>query len=277
MPSATTLTDSAVAAFRETVYDYYRAHGRDLPWRHTRDPYRILVSEFMLQQTQVPRVIEKYAEFLAAFPDIAALDRAPLAEVLAVWSGLGYNRRALHLKQCAGMVMERHNSVIPDDPAALRALPGIGPATAAEISAFAFGIPVPFIETNIRAVYIHHFFPGREDVDDREIMPIVDRTLDRDDPRTWYYALMDYGVHLKREHGNPARRSTHYVRQSAFEGSDRQIRGAIIRTLTASGPLAAGDLADCMDAEPERVAEQMERLVAEGFLVREDRIVRIAE
>ena len=181
------------------ILAHYRAHGRrDLPWRKTKDPYRILVSEFMLQQTQVARVAEKYEPFIERFPDFASLARAPLGDVIRAWSGLGYNRRALHLRETARIVVSRFDGRLPRGFDDLRALPGIGAATAAEIMNFAFNEPRAFIETNVRAVYIHHFFPGRKKVADAEILPLVERTLDAKNPRRWFYALMDYGVMLKK-------------------------------------------------------------------------------
>ncbi len=274
------LSPSAIAAFRDEVYCFYRAHGRDLPWRRTRDPYRILVSEFMLQQTQVPRVIEKYGAFIERFPDVASLHAAPLAEVLVAWQGLGYNRRALYLKRLAGDIVERYGGRLPADPDELRTLPGIGPATAAEIAAFAFGIPVPFIETNIRTVYTRHFFGGRH-TPDCDILPLVVQTIDRDDPRSWYYALMDYGTSLKKERRTPAARTGHPA--SPFHGSDRQIRGAILRELTVAGKTAGADssltaagLAAALGADPDRVERLAARLETEGFLSRRGNRYRIA-
>jgi A/G-specific adenine glycosylase len=218
-------------AFRETVYSHYARLRRPMPWRDTRDAYRITVSEIMLQQTQVPRVLVKYPEFIKAFSSVEALARAPLRRVLRVWQGMGYNRRALYLKKLAQAVVKEHAGVFPADRALLLRLPGIGEATASSICAFAFGQPYPFIETNIRSVFIHHFFAGRKDVSDREILPLVERALDRGDPRNWYYALMDYGVHLKASLPNPSRRSVHYKKQPRLDGSVRQARARIVRYL----------------------------------------------
>ena len=130
------LRPQQIASFRKVVYTHYRTHGRDLPWRRTKNPYRILVSEVMLQQTQVPRVLDKYKEFVKAFPTIRSLAQAPLRDVVAVWSGLGYNRRALALKRLAETVVHDHNAKIPRDVDTLKSLPGIGPACAGAIAAF---------------------------------------------------------------------------------------------------------------------------------------------
>ena len=223
-----------------------------MPWRETRDPYRILVSEIMLQQTQVDRVRGKYEAFLSAFPDVAALASAPLDRVLAAWQGLGYNRRAVALHRSARILRSEHHCLIPNDTAALVALPGIGAATAGSIRAFAFNEPVVFIETNIRRVFIHEFFPGREAVADDELLPFVAAALVRRSPRDWYYALMDYGTALARQVPNPNRRSRTYTRQSRFEGSDRQLRGAILRVLVGGGALTGAGVARAAGGDNER-------------------------
>ena len=223
-------------AFQDTVWEYYREYGRDLPWRQSEpdgsfDPYKIMISEVMLQQTQVSRVIPKYFEFITLFPNIESLAKAPLADVLKAWSGLGYNRRAKFLWQAA----QKIQGPFPATFEALIALPGIGANTAGAILTYAYNKPVVFIETNIRTVYIHHFFGDQIDVHDKELMPFIEQTLDKENPREWYWALMDYGVHLKLTIGNTARNSKHYVKQSTFIGSKRQVRGQVIRLLT-EGP-----------------------------------------
>jgi len=228
------LSAAAVRLFRKIINDHYRENYREMPWRRTRDPYRILVSEIMLQQTQVDRVLQKYVEFIKTFPHFQALAQAPLSKVLRVWQGMGYNRRALSLKRLAGIVVQEYGGKLPADPHELVRLPGIGPYSASAIYAFVHNRPCLFIETNIRRVYIHFFFADREHVRDAEILPILEKTLDRKNPRDWYYALMDYGVRLKREGKNPNRRSAHYQKQVAFEGSTRQVRGLILKALLKS-------------------------------------------
>jgi A/G-specific adenine glycosylase len=228
-----------VLSFRREVWNYYKKHGRSrLPWRKTKDPYKILVSEVMLQQTQVPRVIEKYKEFLKAFPTVKKLAKAPLSDVLSVWSGMGYNRRAKYLRDMAKVVIEKHNGRIPEEVADLRSLPGIGSYTASAVRIFSFNEPDILIETNIRAAYIHHFYSNvlkNTRITDIELLKLAQKAALGQDPREWHWALMDYGSHIKKLHKNPARKSAHYVRQSKFEGSLRQVRGAILRALS-SGP-----------------------------------------
>lgn len=190
-----------------------------------------MVSEIMLQQTQVPRVTPKFAEFLDAFPTADALAAASLGDVLRVWNGLGYNRRAKFLWSAAQEIKSRFQGEIPQEIAALVTLPGVGVNTAGAIAAYAFNAPVVFIETNIRTVFIHHFFADHTIVDDKALALLVEQTLDRDRPREWYWALMDYGSLLKNTVGNKSRASKAYVKQSTFKGSNRQLRGAVIRTL----------------------------------------------
>lgn len=255
--------------FVQTVWDFYKENGRHtLLWRQTKDPYRILVSEVMLQQTQVDRVIPKYEEFLAAFPTFGALAEAPLGAVLGHWQGLGYNRRAKMLHECAKAVVRDYGGKLPKDEVKLRALPGIGPYTARAVLAFAFCIAKPLIETNVRTVYIHHFFPDDTDVTDAMLLPYIERTLSQDNPRAWYYALMDYGSYLKRTVGNNITKSKHYTKQSTFKGSDRQIRGAIIRQLTTLGSLSYKKLLLAVPFDELRVAAQLERLIEEGMVVK---------
>jgi A/G-specific adenine glycosylase len=222
----------------------------------------------MLQQTQVKRVIEKYGPFLRRFPDIASVVRAPLHAILEQWQGLGYNRRALALKRLAGIVANHYGGRVPSAIEALRALPGVGAATAGAVLAFAFNQPAVFIETNIRSVFIHFFFPGRGDVKDGEILPLVAQTLDAKRPRQWYYALMDYGVALKEQHTNPGRRSAHYTRQSPFEGSLRQVRGKIIKTVVAKPGLTETALVRAIGRDTKVVRQALEQLRQEGFIIK---------
>jgi A/G-specific adenine glycosylase len=266
LPLTVPLTAEEVARFQAEVYAHYRDHGRRLPWRETRDPYAILVSEFMLQQTQVARVMGKYPPFLAAFPDFVHLAQAPLPEVLAAWQGLGYNRRALALRECAAQVLSRFGGRLPDSPRVLATLPGVGPATAGAVCAFAFEKPVVFIETNIRRVFLHRFFPEAEAVPDRELLPLVALTLDPTRVRHWYYALMDYGVKLAKQGSNPNRRSAHYARQASFRGSDRELRGAILRELLNRPGLTLAALAARVGRDVAHTARLAVRLAEEGFL-----------
>ena len=259
---------ASLVKFRRLIWSYYRAHGRAMPWRARITPYRITVSEIMLQQTQVERVTKKFPEFIAAFPDFRALAYAPLPRVLRAWQGMGYNRRAVSLTRIAERVLREFGGRLPRDPAVLESLPGIGHATANSIAAFAFNAPVAFIETNIRRVFIHHFFPNRKNVSDKEIMPLIEAALDHTGPREWYWALMDYGAMLGRELGreNPNRRSVHYVRQPKFEGSVRQVRGAVLKQLIRKSALSVAELRRATGARGTRLKKALAGLAAAGLV-----------
>ncbi len=264
-----TLTARIVSAFRAAVYAHHRTNSRPMPWRETADPYHILVSEIMLQQTQVERVRLKYTEFLEVFPDVHALAVAPLSDVLQVWQGLGYNRRAIFLKRCAEEIENSYCGQFPQSIAELQSLPGIGPYTARAVAAFAFGIAEPLIETNIRTVFIHLFFHDRDKVCDSELLPLIAATLDRDNPREWYYALMDYGVMLKQTLPNPGRRSRHHAQQSPFEGSNRQLRSRMLREIMKRPHICLDELVATFGADREAVERNLGEMQREGFLVKQ--------
>ncbi len=248
--------------FRDRVWQYYHEHGRhDLPWRVYVTPYGVFVSEVMLQQTQVSRVLGRWQRWLERWPGFAELAQASAAEVLAEWQGLGYNRRALWLRKAAGMVMGEFGGEPPRAPEQLVQLPGIGPNTAGSIVAFAYDLPVVFIETNIRRVFLHEFFADSNNVGDDALRPLVEVTLDRPRPREWYWALMDYGVALGRQVPNPNRRSRHYSVQSRFEGSTRQLRGEVLRRLLA-GPKTLEELG----IDDSRLETVVAALMKEGFV-----------
>lgn len=274
------MKQAAVTAFQDTVWEYYRAHGRhDLPWRIPEadgnfDPYKILVSEVMLQQTQVIRCIPIYRKLIYRFPSVFDLAAAPLSDVLIAWSGLGYNRRAKFLHQAAQMLVRDFGGTFPHELHELVKLPGVGKNTAGAIMAYAFNAPVAFLETNIRTVFIHHFFQDKANISDLDILELVRPTLpgkgkEQSDGaiysspgttiieqsargyiypagvspyRTWYWALMDYGSFLKKSVGNLNKLSKQYAKQSAFQGSRRQIRGQVLRLL-ATGSKTPAELA----------------------------------
>ncbi len=271
------ITPSLAADFQQHVTAFYEAKGRhDMEWRHTTDPYKIVVSEVMLQQTQVPRVAVIYPKFIERFPDFAALAAAEQADLLAAWQGMGYNRRALNLQKLAGVIVNEYNGTVPQDPAVLATLPGIGPATSCSIAAFAFNRPVVFIETNIRRVFIHYFFDDDKIVDDSELLPLVAAMLP-ENSREWYWALMDLGTALKSSVKNPNQRSRHYTKQKTFEGSDRKIRGSVLKKMLEQKRGSPDVFAKEMNEEPARVRGIMEKMAGEGFFVREsDTVYRVS-
>ncbi len=220
------------AQFQKMILTWYKRHGRHrLPWRYTRDPYRILVSEIMLQQTQVGRVLLYYPRFLFAFPSVKALAQSSVLDVLRVWQGLGYNRRALFLWRAAKIIERDYGRSVPCDSKTLEKLPGMGPYTARAVRVFVWNRPEVFIETNIRRVFLHFYFKNRKQVSDRDILGLIEKTLWRKNPREWYFALMDYGALALKDIPNPNRKSASYIRQSRFEGSRREVRAKIISHL----------------------------------------------
>lgn len=282
-PSINSLVD-----FKKTVLDFYYFHKRHFPWRDIENPYFILVSEIMLQQTQAPRVIEKFNEFITEFPTINTLAKASSEEVLRVWQGLGYNRRGIFLKKSAEKIVSEYEGIVPNNVEDLQKLPGIGHNTACAIVAFAFNKPVVFIETNIRTVFIHRFFTDKESVNDKDILPIIEKVLqvtylptdyaenDKVDPRDWYYALMDYGVYLKKAFKNPSRKSSSYSKQSKFDGSRRQVRGEIIRLLLDRKTLSKKDLFSLINREESEIAKILSGLEKEGMITFKNQVYTIA-
>lgn len=327
------LLPNEVAAFQRMIWDFYRDYGREFAWRGISDPYAVLVSEMMLQQTQTARVVSKYDDWMRAFPTAQAVADAPLSAVLAHWSGLGYNRRAVFLQQACRAVCDRHGGIFPQTREELCALPGIGPYTAGAVATFAYNQPHVFIETNIRSVYIHTFFASNNNVDsamlddnamrkgetrafcgvagatsacgaksaavlvfdssataettaifdaggkidDKDIAALVEQTLDRSRPREWYYALMDYGAALKKQTANPSRRSRQYAKQSRFEGSLRQARGAILRQLSRQPSATLAHIARCEGIDMERLIRAADKLLAERLVAVSGEWYRIAD
>ncbi len=254
-----------IKKFQQTVWNFYKKNKRDFPWRQTTDPYNILVSEIMLQQTQAPRVIAYYNAWIKKFPNVKKLAKATFSQIYPYWQGLGYNRRALALQKLAQEVVKNHSGKLPEDFGQLQQLPGIGPYTARAVSIFSFNRPITCLETNIRRVFIHHFFPEAEVVSDEEILPLLELALPAKRSREWHWALMDYGAFLKSSVPNPNRRHKNYSVQSKFEGSLRQIRGGILKEL-GSGPKTAAELVNSIKRKPEAVDGVLKTLEKEGFI-----------
>ncbi len=258
--------------FRDIVLKEGSKLYRTMPWRETRDPFHILLSEVMLQQTQVERVVGYYEKFIDKYPLVKDLAMAPLSEVIHMWSGLGYNRRAKWLHESAQKIMNDFDGKLPGNIENLTSLPGIGRNTAAAICVYGFGKTENYIETNIRTVYIYHLFTDdREAVHDDKILELQDKILlSGVDPRKWYLSLMDYGTYLKKEHGNISQRSKSYRKQSKFKGSVREVRGALLKlflqhALLNKDAISKGlkhyDVAHRYDA--------LAQLIDEGFIVKD--------
>ncbi len=268
----TSLNKKDIQTYAKALLDFKKQYGlRDLPWRNTKNPYHILVSEIMLQQTQVPRVIEKYKIFLKNFPTVVDLARAPLRDVLALWSGLGYNRRAKFLQQCAISIANEYGGKFPKTIEMLEKLPGVGPYTARAVAAFAYNTPSVLFETNIRTVFIHHFFTNqKEKIADAVLAPYVEACMDRENPREWYWLLMDYGSYLKSIGIKTHTKSTMFTRQTKFAGSFRQIRGGILKLLIEK-PYTEAMLTKALGREKEDVSRALSELISEKLIQKKGR------
>jgi len=259
------MNDTDIPAFRDLVYGKAAECWRDLPWRRTAEPYAIMVSEMMLQQTQVPRVVPKFIAWMERFPTPARLAEAPADEVLGLWSGLGYNRRALALHRASQLLTENFGGKVPDDESALRELPGIGVYTSRAILAFAFDRPTVFLETNIRTVLLKHFCPNESGVPDKTLEKIAVEVVDKAAPRRWYTALMDYGAELKRVEGNHSARGAAYKKQTPFATSFRRVRGAVLKSLVEKKKVGIEELYASLPFSRESIEKCAETLAREGF------------
>ena len=261
--------------FQELIVQKGRELYRTMPWREDTRPYYVLVSEIMLQQTQVDRVVPKFEAFIERFPDEATLAKASLGDVLALWSGLGYNRRAKYLHDAAKMIVNEYDGSFPPSYDDLVKLPGVGPNTAGAIMAYAYNQPVIFIETNVRTVYFEHFFADGDKVHDAEVRAAIESTLDRKHPREFYWALMDYGSWLKRQGAGRVTQSKHYKKQSALKGSVREIRGQIIRQLT-NGDKTEDELRR-MVIYDERFKAALTGVMKDGLVVQTENILHLTK
>lgn len=256
-----------IEAFQELIWEKGRELFRPMPWRDDTDPYRILVSELMLQQTQVDRVIPKFEAFMERFPTVQSLAEAPLGDVLVLWSGLGYNRRAGFLHKAARMIVQDYDGVFPSDPKELQKLPGVGINTAGAIATYGFNAVAPFVETNVRTVYFQDYFDGDDTIADAEVLAAVAETMDTEHPREWFWALMDYGSWLKRQGRGANARSKHYVRQAPLKGSVREIRGLILKYLARHQQAAITELHDAIPVD-DRFDVALAGLVQDGLVHR---------
>lgn len=260
------LTEDLIKDFQQMVWNFYNSHTRPFPWRETRNPYHIFISEWMLQQTQTSAVVPKYNAFLSKFPTFQDLATASMDEVIKLWQGLGYNRRALWMKSSAELIANEYNGKLPDDPEVLEQIKGIGHATAREMVTFAYDKPTAFIETNIRRVYLHLFFHRKNGIKDKEILELVELTADVNKPREWYYALMDYGVMLKKTiKPDPNHRSYHYKKQPKFKGSDREMRGKILRMKIANTTITIDELSQKLQQPVKKIKALVIKMKQEGF------------
>jgi A/G-specific adenine glycosylase len=259
--------------FTQDLLFWYKQSGRTLPWRQTTDPYKIMVSEFMLQQTQVSRVIPKYHAFLEKFPTMYDLAKAPLSDVLILWQGLGYNRRAKFLQQAAQAIVKNHNGVVPSDPAVLEELPGFGPYAANAVAAFAYNKPVIVIDANVRRVFNYVFGLKAE-----QIAAAVAQALPKEQPRDFYNALMDIGSAYYKTTSDDKYPFKEYcfhynkkpipsikkIKQSKFHGSNRWYRGQILQMLS-QGRIVSEQSLEKLEFSDKYLAAK-EQLLHEGMI-----------
>lgn len=248
-----------IDGFTETVMLHYTVHGRhDLPWRKTTNPYHVLVSEVMLQQTQVARVIDKYTHWIQKYPSLKHLRSASLSEVLIEWKGLGYQRRAKAL-----LAVALEYDVLPDSYDGLLRLPGVGRYTASAVRSFAYNkFGSALLETNIRAALVYTFFQHQVAVSDQELYEVLHILEKQDLPvgvgaRVWYWALMDYGAYIKSQYGSQNEKSSHYRKQTTFKGSLRELRAKVLYAIAENDEIP----------EDERSDEVLSQLIGEGFIV----------
>jgi len=276
------LNVETLTSFVRHVLSEGQKHYRDFAWRQTTDPYSILLSEIMLQQTQVARVVGYYERWLERFPNIDAIAATSTSEVLDAWQGLGYNRRGLALKRLADEISEVRGGVLPASYEELQQLPGVGPATAAGVMAFAHNKFAPYLETNVRSVVLHELFADDCEVCDKEVKMVVEQVTsflsqaqDSDlltepiiaDARSWNYALLDYGSWLKKTFPNPSRKSKQHTKQSKFEGSFRQKRAILLREILAQPNSCFEELRGRTGFEATDIERVLDLLCQERFIV----------
>lgn len=270
-----TLSSSQIAEFQQVVLTKGHELYREMPWRNDTNPYNVLLSEVMLQQTQVSRVLQKFEEFKCVFPTIQDLAQADFQEVLAHWSGLGYNRRAKFLHQTAQRIVQFET--FPTEQTILQTCPGIGENTAASVLVYAFNQPLVFLETNVRTVLIYHFFQEEQTkIEESVLKNLAEQVLYRQNPRQWYWALMDYGTYLKKTVGNFNKQSQKHTTQSKFEGSFRQKRASVLRCLLKNGPLTATEIAEYETLDSALTNQLIESLLKDKMIVVDNQRIYIA-
>ena len=264
-----TLNEREIIEFQTKILSWYKVNKRDFPWRKTTDPYHILVSEIMLQQTQAPRVVVYYEKFIKRFPTINELAIAKNPEVLKIWSGLGFNNRAIRLKEIAKTIMNDLKGNFPQLQADLLKLKGIGSYTAAAIMAFAFNKKAAVIDTNIRRVLIHELHIN-QNISPKRLSEIALSIIPKGKSRIWHNALMDYGALAATAKQTMIKSKS---KQSKFKGSEREVRGKILKLLLEKKRVSKVDLTELI--QHKNVYEIMERMKADGLLGERKNVVSI--
>lgn len=287
------VSEGKVKRFQDEILTWYNEHKRDLPWRHTRDPYRILLSEIMAQQTQISRVIPKYEAWLEQFPTIHHLANSSVSEVLTYWHGLGYNRRALNLKRSAEKIVREYDGVFPKTEKELLELPGIGRYTARAILCFAFDEQITVVDTNVRKVILTQFFKSdnskiqtlqcsdtvnhnseKSKIDEKIIEEMAEQLLPMGKAYDWNQALMDYSSAVLKKEKIPVQKQSKYI------GSHRYYRSKVLKVLLEKKKVKIDEIGeliknDYTEKEKEWLQKMLEQLAKEGFIVIEKETVRL--
>lgn len=261
-----------IKQFQKKVLSFYQRNKRILPWRKTTDPYRILVSEFMLQQTQVSRVLSYYRQWINRWPTVNAIAAASLSDILQAWIGLGYNTRAVNLHRAARIIVEKFNGDVLEAMKHYKGIPGIGRYTSQAVQIFSTNADLVTVDTNIRRIFIQEFaLPP--DVVEKDLWKLAEECLPRGKSRIWHNALMDYGaLHLTaRKTGIKPK-----TRQSRFESSDRQIRARILRYILKD-KLPASELETLLEIEQKRLISILEKMISEGIITKRNNRYQVNE
>ena len=254
-----------IELFRQKIFEFYRLHGRSFPWRETTDRYAVMISEIMLQQTQAERVVPRFEEWLRHFPDCEHLSSASLREVLSLWSGLGYNSRAVRLHRCANLIMDSFGGIVPSRPEILKTLPGIGEYTSRSIPVFADNLDTAAVDTNIRRIMIHEFgLP--EDIGPAALQQEAEAFVPHGRSREWHNALMDYGSLVLTSKKTGIRPLT---KQSKFQGSRRWYRGKLVKELINTGEMFLEEISEKYASCPWDLEEIINDLITEGVVERQ--------
>jgi len=259
------LNKQNIELFRQKIFDFYQLNGRSFPWRKTTDRYAVMISEIMLQQTQADRVVPRFEEWLQHFPDITHLSSAPLREVLSLWSGLGYNSRAVRLHRCAAIIRDSFSGIVPSRPEILKTLPGIGEYTSRSIPVFADNLDTAAVDTNIRRIIIHEFTLP-EDIAPAQLQKQAEALVPTGRSREWHNALMDYGSLELTSRKTGIRPLT---KQSKFQGSKRWYRGKLIKELIKSDEMFLEEISEKYASCPWDLEEIISDLITEGLVERQ--------
>ncbi len=254
------LTSTKITSFQKKIFKWWEANRRVFPWRETTEPYAILVSELMLQQTQAPRVVEKFNQFVEVFPDLESLAKAQKFEILQLWSGLGYNRRAIWLQEAAQMIIERKE--FPNTPEELQKMKGIGKYSAHSILIFAFNYDLATVDTNIRRILVAEKF-AEEKTSERDLWEIAKKLVPKGRSRDWHNALMDYGsieLTVAKTGIKPL------TKQGKFKGSDREYRGKILKLLLESKKITINQMITVLNLQEVKLESILQKMVKENLI-----------